>query len=873
MKNFTLVLILLIPLMGFAQKPLPQILKKATTETDYGKNHISQPLKKMEELQKELSLNSIAEKIKQLQAEEKGLIISSRHNFPGKELIDKLRESRLKSAQTDTLLIDSLCIFTFRSPTDSVLTGKIFVTYNANGRRGLVWSYELDTLTMQWHYVEKNEYLYDENDRNTSYLEYLWDIQINDWLPVYKNEIEYDSNGRRTMFAYFNWDNNSEKWIGRTKYEYAWDEWGNQVLFAYYEWNYSTNNWRGNYKQQLAYDSSGNVTLIINSVWDEMHGDWIFQSKYESVFEQDGSKQMAIYWWDQNNKKWIGEYKMANYIISQTEQYSIIYSWNNLEDNWEESKKSVSKYLNDGLSHQFTTYIKQDSIIPGIVINGFNTEEDINTVWTDLSCPEQTCSVLDSDFVEGAASIRWDYHSSGKINYYGGACQFELLNSADMSGFDGISVNYKVLEPSVAKFVFVLIESDGEVWEYNNYELPRDTSNFWKVLVVPFNYIFPRNYVDGQLSLKNIEKILIQAFSEPGTENSGSMLLDNLSACNIAKSKLWMHESFTEEIFDENNNLITSTQSGWDPYLQEYIVFSKYKNEMVYDENGNIISKNSFSWNEGDQYIDTLSVNWNNISKEEFEYDEYGNQTRSEAYYWDQYFNGWIGGYKSEKTYDENGNILTSFDYQWQYEKKDWIPAYREENTFIADSIQTSQASYSYDSYLNKWIGNYKYETIFNEALEAIKEINYEWDYNAGTWKIINVSRVEHNEYQYDSEGRLQAYARETWNETLNHWCPKVKYYYFWSLHSITEAELVLLNQDGKLMVYPNPATDYICVKTASDLKNGTISLYNNNGQKVKTLQTVGDVTNINVNDLPAGNYMLQFATDKDVFVKKIIIW
>ncbi len=873
MKNFTFVLMFLIPFLAFAQEPLPQIRKKATTETTFGKNHMIQSLKKMEELQKEFSLNSISEKIKQLQAEEEGLKNSFGEIFPGREIIEKLRENNLKSAQTDSMLNDSVYIFLFKSPTDSVLTGKMYGTYNTKGNFGHVWRLELDTLTMQWRNTSKDDYFYDENDMNTSFFRYFWNTEKNDWLPVFKREMEFDSNGRRTMLAFFDWNNYSEKWIGRTKTEFAWDEWGNQILYAYYEWDYSTNRWRGYYKQELAYDALGNIILNIYSIWDEMYGDWIFQSKYESVFGQDGSKQIANYSWDLANKKWIGQYKIGSYVISQAEQFVVNYVWNSMEDIWEESGKFVSKYLNDGLTHQFTSYLKPDSIIPGVVINGFNTEEDINTIWTDLSCPEQTCSVLDSDFVEGAASIRWDYHSSGKINYYGGACQFELLNSTDMSGFDGISLNYKVLESSYAYFVFLLIESDDEVWEYTNYELPGDTSDFWKMLAVPFNNIYPRNYVDGQLSLKNIEKILIQALSNPGEENSGTILLDNLTACNIAKSKLWMPESFTEEIFDENYNLITTTQSRWDPYLQEFIETSKYKNEMVYDGNGNIISMNSYGWNEGDEYIDSVSVDWNNINKEEFEYDEYGNQTRSEAYYWDQYFNGWIGGYKTEKTYDENGNILSFFDYQWQYEKKDWIPAYREENTFIADSIQTSHASYSYDSYLNKWIGNYKHETYFNDALEAIKEIDYEWDFNTDTWKIIIINLIQHHEYQYDAEGKLQAYVLEIWNETLNQWIPLKKYIYFWSMHNISTDIPEILSHHTFMEVYPNPATDYICVKTTPGFKNGIINVYNSNGQIVKTLKTVGHVTNININDLPAGNYILQFATDKDIFVKKIIVW
>lgn len=898
MKKFILCLIFLIPLSAFAQNPLPQTTEKGVIEIFSQKNHSLIHLKTPEQLQKEFLLKLTPEIFKQLPSEEERMKNSFSENFPGREIMDKLRGTILKSTQTDTLLIDSLYIFTFKSPTDSVLTGKIYATYNAKGNFGNVTRFELDTLNLMWHYTSKEDYFYDDYDRNTSYIHYEWDLEGNDWLPVYRNEMEYDSNGRRTLSAQFNWNNYSKKWIGQIKVEYAWDDWGKQILYAfyhweettggwtgnykyetayneagrqifvtYYQWNFSINNWQGNSKTELGYDNIGNIILTIYSVWDEFLGKWIYQQKQESVYGQDGPVEMASYFWDQYDEKWIGQEKQVTFFVNDSEQYSISYSWNNLEDVWEESEKSVSERLNNGLIHHFTTYTKQDSIVPGIIINGFNTEDDINNVWTDLSCPEQTCSVLDSDFVEGTASIRWDYHSSGKINYWGGVCQFQMLNSTDLSGFDCIAMNYKVLEASFASFVFILIESGGEVWDFTHYEVLRDSSGFWKVLTIPFNYMNPRNYVDGIFNPGSIEQVLIQAFSEPGTENSGTILLDNLTTCNIVKSKLWMPQIFIEEVLDENYNLVSSIQSRWDPYLQDFIPIYKYKSDIVYDENGNIISENVCTW---DEFM--VSDDWRNLSKRKFEYDANGNQTFGEVYFWDEYNNKWIGTLKFESSYDESGNMLTSVSYGWDYWQDKWNPEYREESTFVGDSIQASHATYSYDSYLNKWIGNYKYETVYNDALEAIKTIDYEWDYNTGNWKIINIYWIEHYEYQYDSENRLHAYVHEKWNEILNQWCASEKYYYFWSLHSITEAELVLLNQDEVVLVYPNPAIDAIHIKLNSGSFSGTFSLFDSNGKLLKKSVLTGNLSTLPINDLPKGNYILQIETDNFVESKKIII-
>ncbi|WP_372949573.1 T9SS type A sorting domain-containing protein, partial [Mariniphaga sp.] len=182
-----------------------------------------------------------------------------------------------------------------------------------------------------------------------------------------------------------------------------------------------------------------------------------------------------------------------------------------------------------------------------------------------------------------------------------------------------------------------------------------------------------------------------------------------------------------------------------------------------------------------------------------------------------------------------------------------------------------SETKYSWNYEQGQLVGNYRNETFFNEFGEEIKTIFYNWDFDLNNWGVQDVIFTRHTEFLSDSEGNVIAYEISTWDETAHQWLPIEKHYYFWSSRGITGLPEVL-TYNRFVEVYPNPATDYICVKTASDLKNGTISLFNNNGQKIKTLQTVGDVTNINVNDLPAGNYMLRFATDKDVFVKKIII-
>ena len=71
----------------------------------------------------------------------------------------------------------------------------------------------------------------------------------------------------------------------------------------------------------------------------------------------------------------------------------------------------------------------------------------------------------------------------------------------------------------------------------------------------------------------------------------------------------------------------------------------------------------------------------------------------------------------------------------------------------------------------------------------------------------------------------------------------------------------------GYFIVYPNPATDFICLepKTEGALSSGgRIDVFDMLGQKVQALD-IGPAASIRVNvkELPAGNYLLKIRLDK----------
>ena len=86
------------------------------------------------------------------------------------------------------------------------------------------------------------------------------------------------------------------------------------------------------------------------------------------------------------------------------------------------------------------------------------------------------------------------------------------------------------------------------------------------------------------------------------------------------------------------------------------------------------------------------------------------------------------------------------------------------------------------------------------------------------------------------------------------------------------------LRESAQLRLYPNPAADYITVEAPASFlgKNTVLNVYTQSGavvQSKKFLSTAAASLRISVEDLPAGTYLLQIATDGEsthaTFVKR----
>jgi len=213
--------------------------------------------------------------------------------------------------------------------------------------------------------------------------------------------------------------------------------------------------------------------------------------------------------------------------------------------------------------------------------------------------------------------------------------------------------------------------------------------------------------------------------------------------------------------------------------------------------------------------------------KYEYQYDKKGIATSETYSYWDSGSNMWAKNSKCGYQYDANNNQTWVTSY-WNSSTNTWVENRKYEYLYIDNKNQTWITFY-WDSSSNKWVENKKYEYQYDGNKNQTLETCYVWD---NTWTKISTA-------QYN--------------------------YYF---SPLTVNSIFQINREQPVIVFPNPATNYITVKgttesiiTISDLSGGII---------YKQVMS-GESSTINVSSYASGVYLISVETGNNRTVSKII--
>jgi len=124
--------------------------------------------------------------------------------------------------------------------------------------------------------------------------------------------------------------------------------------------------------------------------------------------------------------------------------------------------------------------------------------------------------------------------------------------------------------------------------------------------------------------------------------------------------------------------------------------------------------------------------------------------------------------------------------------------------------------------------------------------------------------------FTYDDNNFRQSTSGKYWDSTgVRITRGDSAFYYYHTALGIND----LMVQNGSLTVYPNPASDYLTIETSAAQTPGRLSILNQDGRQIITLQITQTKTELNLSSLPAGVYFVRLTNDKTVSTGKFIKW
>lgn len=315
-------------------------------------------------------------------------------------------------------------------------------------------------------------------------------------------------------------------------------------------------------------------------------------------------------------------------------------------------------------------------------------------------------------------------------------------------------------------------------------------------------------------------------------------------------SNQWTEDDKFEYGYDGNGNLIREiyyVMSGnqWG---------SEYKNEYTYDAREKNTSM-TVSYYFSDQ--------WNYGNKDTYTFDNNGNNIIDSLYSWNSTSSRWDASAIHEYTYDSKGNKTMESDFTWNANLGEWLTGSKSEReyTYDAGGKIILEILSSWDNNNNQWIHSSKFENTYDSNGNEITQIFYTWSQLSSQW--TNLTKYE---YTYDTEGNNLSGTLYTWSGANNQWAPANKDIY----HYISGITFVSTMTDKDILVYPNPASDFIVFVVADDSKPVTAEISDMQG-KIILGQNLSVNNKVSVRDLNKGVYFYKIERGNKVYSGKII--
>jgi hypothetical protein len=309
----------------------------------------------------------------------------------------------------------------------------------------------------------------------------------------------------------------------------------------------------------------------------------------------------------------------------------------------------------------------------------------------------------------------------------------------------------------------------------------------------------------------------------------------------------WDNSSKYTYTYDGDNNMLTEVRQYWDGGTMSWL--NAEKQLYSYDVNNNELAHIQQYWNSG-------TTSWDNSTRTTNTYNVDNDRTLMLRQGWNSGTSSWDNSYQDIYTYDGNHHMLTDINQDfilavWQNDEK-YTFAY-------SGNDMTSVTEQNWNIGTSSWDNSGKMVFAYDGNHNRLSEIEQPW--NAGTNSFENDKR---SQYTYNGYNQPTALWTDKWNSGI--WevttTDKKQYIYY---EEYTVASVANTTAANNFKVYPVPAQNVVTIeKTWAQPQDFTVSVIDLQGRLVRNYSEKAVTNysrNIDVNQLPAGNYVLKLST------------
>lgn len=725
-----------------------------------------------------------------------------------------------------------------------------------------VMKYRLDSIInlmydqSLWQKESKQAFYYHYNGKMTKNANFNYLPEVNQWGNDDESSLSYDEQGRMTGYLSKWWDDElaNPEWVINDSIVIHYDDNGNKLLDERYFESFNQDSGRyelvGDYKSEYTYDAENEETGSIFYSWDLEIGKWVPESKHE-IKIQDGVELMfAGYMWNPELNMWIGHWKFEHFPVPGYNMMgTITYDWNIITNEW---------YINSKEEYE----ISQNEF--GTVITSTYYQSDSET----LVLYPFSKTIYSEPVVAG--------HNMEQ--------SFRSIVDYSWNPVDGIWVNNSKKKNTFDSYGNLVLEIDS-VWKLNNaaqYSWVIDQQK--ESLVNAAGYITETISMGWEYDVFTGTNTLTEKEKQVFVYNANNEVTERINQRWDFSGEKWLNISKNTYGYDTaGNKVLELWYESYIPETQTWVAARKF--EYVYNSKGEQVSYAYYNW-----MSETNS--WRLGMKTEYEENEQGEVLLESQTAWNDFLNKEIIMYKEQKAYDNSGNLVLDlyissnvyFDGTQYYLT---VNGDKQEYVFDVNNRLTSQIGYEYvnDQFVPQEKIEYLYDTTYPRAMAT--ETVYSWNAVTSTWDVDSKGELTYNFEVPGSElllpfGEDQDASREVqmyfnympyeftgseWNAATTSWQLHEKTIVYFTLSEFSSTKDV---ESARLVVYPNPVTDYLSVRLPANIQQAKFKLLDLQG-RVLNERTITNETQLDLSEMVKGVYFYQIATGLETINGKLI--